>query len=87
MASTYKVHNDSVFEIYVYIDTRHETHVIVPNGIAIFVKRNPLDRPTFHVCVSKPDHTEGQELTSMKVSYWDAIKASGEYTFDGGRLR
>ena len=86
MASDYKIHNDSVFEIFVYMDSHREQHVIVPNGVAVFVNANPFDRPTFHVCMTNPNHTEGHELTAMKVGYWDAITASGEYSFSGGEL-
>lgn len=86
MASDYKIHNDTVFNIIVVMDSNREEHSIVPNGVAIFVRANPLDRPTFHVFVSHPDGSRGPELTAMKVGYWDAISASGEYSFDGKEL-
>ena len=86
MASAYRIHNDSLTGIYVYMDSHREDHVIVPNGIAVFVKANAFDRPTFEVCAVNPDNTQGQQLTSMKVGYWDAITASGDYSFNGGEL-
>jgi hypothetical protein len=85
-SSTYKIHNDSVFEIAVVMDSGREEHVIVPNGIATFVKASPLDRPTFHVWKTNDAHQKSQELTSKKVGYWDAIRAEGEYSFTGGEL-
>lgn len=89
MASDYKVHNDTVNQTVVVMDSGREDHVIPADGTAVFTRANPLDRPTFKVYWDLDrDGTKDSEAAQaeMKVGYWDAITASGEYTFNGKEL-
>ena len=83
MASSYTVRNRTVFPIWVSMDTDREQHLIQPAGSAIFVKANPLDRPTFKAYAVAGSGERGSLLAAKKASYWQALWAEGTFTFNG----
>lgn len=87
MASTYRIGNHSAFSIAVVMDTNKESHAVPAAGSAVFVRANPGDRPTFHVYFDQNGDGSGERfICDMKVGYWDALRAEGNYAFNGSEL-
>lgn len=55
----------------------------------MFTRANPFDQVTFHVFRDWNRNNEpnrDQYITSEKIGYWDAIRATSTHTFNGTRL-
>ena len=83
MASSHTVINQSVYPVWVVLDTDREVYLIQPSGSAVYVRANPFDRVSLRAYDVNNTGGRGQLLGARRLGYWSAVTANSTTRWNG----